>query len=152
MRLNRIRTSLTLAAIAAPVLVMTQTRSDALGVSARAREVHTRAIVVDSHDDTTQRMLYDKTFDLGARHADGNIDIPRMREGGLDALFFSIWVAERRRRAAGGEARTRPHRRRSSGGPRASERPDARDDRRRHPARRRRAQRSPRSWGWRAAT
>ena len=55
-------------------------------------EVHARAIVVDSHDDTTQRMLFDKTFDLGTRHPDGNIDIPRMREGGLDALFFSIWV------------------------------------------------------------
>ena len=55
-------------------------------------DVHARAIVVDSHDDTTQRMFFDKTFDLGVRHADGNIDIPRMREGGLDALFFSIWV------------------------------------------------------------
>lgn len=55
-------------------------------------DVHARAIVVDSHDDTTQRMLYDPTFDLGTRHANGNIDIPRMREGGLDALFFSIWV------------------------------------------------------------
>src|SRR6185436_12596304 len=51
-----------------------------------------RAIVVDGHDDTTQRMLFDKTFELGTRHRDGNIDIPRMREGGLDALFFSIWV------------------------------------------------------------
>ena len=51
-----------------------------------------QAIVVDSHDDTTQRLLFDKTFDIGARHPDGNIDIPRMREGGLDALFFSIWV------------------------------------------------------------
>jgi len=37
-------------------------------------------------------MLFDKSFDLGVRHPDGNIDIPRMREGGLDALFFSIWV------------------------------------------------------------
>jgi membrane dipeptidase len=55
-------------------------------------DVHARAIVVDSHDDTTQRMFFDKTFDLGQRHPDGNIDIPRMREGGLDALFFSIWV------------------------------------------------------------
>jgi membrane dipeptidase len=55
-------------------------------------EVHARAVVVDSHDDTTQRMFFDKTFDLGSRHPDGNIDIPRMREGGLDALFFSIWV------------------------------------------------------------
>jgi membrane dipeptidase len=55
-------------------------------------DVHTRAIVVDSHDDTTQRLLFEKGFDLGTRHENGNIDIPRMREGGLDALFFSIWV------------------------------------------------------------
>jgi len=68
-----------------------QTTSDA-PVSARAKEIHDRAIVIDTHADTTQRMLFDKTFDLGMRHTNGNIDIPRMREGGLDALFFSIWV------------------------------------------------------------
>ena len=55
-------------------------------------DVHARAIVVDSHVDTTQRLFFDKTFDLATRHSNGNIDIPRMREGGLDALFFSIWV------------------------------------------------------------
>jgi membrane dipeptidase len=60
--------------------------------SARAQQVHRRAIVVDTHDDTTQRLIFDKTFDIGARHADGSIDIPRMRDGGLDAIFFSIWV------------------------------------------------------------
>src|SRR5262249_5101556 len=26
------------------------------------------------------------------RNPNGHVDIPRMREGGLDALFFSIWV------------------------------------------------------------
>ena len=61
-------------------------------MSPRARQVHERAIVIDSHDDTTQRLIFDKTFDLAKRNADGNVDIPRMREGGLDALFFSIWV------------------------------------------------------------
>jgi membrane dipeptidase len=55
-------------------------------------EVHARAIVVDTHDDTTQRLLFEKGFDIGVRHENGNVDIPRMREGGLDALFFSIWV------------------------------------------------------------
>jgi hypothetical protein len=53
--------------------------------------VHSRAIV-DSHDDTTQRLLFDKTFDISKRQKTGNVDIPRMRDGGLDALFFSIWV------------------------------------------------------------
>src|SRR5215831_4898859 len=56
------------------------------------RDVHQRAIVVDTHDDTTQRLLGDKTFDIAARNATGSIDIPRMRDGGLDALFFLIWV------------------------------------------------------------
>jgi membrane dipeptidase len=59
--------------------------------SPAARRLHTRALVVDTHDDTPQRMVY-QGFDLGARDARGHVDIPRMREGGLDALFFSIWV------------------------------------------------------------
>ncbi|MGE5246549.1 MAG: dipeptidase, partial [Betaproteobacteria bacterium] len=61
-------------------------------ISAHARQLHDQAIVVDTHDDTTQRLLFEKGFDIGARHDNGNIDIPRMKEGGLDALFFSIWV------------------------------------------------------------
>jgi membrane dipeptidase len=60
-------------------------------ISAKARTLHFRSIVVDTHDDTTQRML-DPHFDLGMRHNDGNVDIPRLREGGVDAIFFSIWI------------------------------------------------------------
>jgi membrane dipeptidase len=60
-------------------------------ISARARKLHFSSIVVDTHDDTTQRFLGGK-FDLGPRDASGNIDIPRMKEGGLDAIFFSIWM------------------------------------------------------------
>ncbi len=55
-------------------------------------EVHAQALVVDTHIDTPQRMFFDKTFDLGARHENGNVDIPRARDGGLDAAYFSIWV------------------------------------------------------------
>jgi membrane dipeptidase len=74
-----------------PVAVLTQP-SPADAVSARAKQLHDRAIVIDSHDDTTQRLLFDKTFDISKRQKTGNVDIPRMRDGGLDALFFSIWV------------------------------------------------------------
>jgi membrane dipeptidase len=59
--------------------------------SEKARKLHFSSIVVDTHDDTTQLML-DPKFDLGARQAKGSIDIPRMREGGLGAIFFSIWI------------------------------------------------------------
>ena len=57
----------------------------------RAREIHRRAIVIDTHADTTQRLL-DEKLDLGRRAPDGHLDLPRMREGGLDAVFFSIFV------------------------------------------------------------
>jgi membrane dipeptidase len=60
-------------------------------ISARAKKLHFSSIVVDTHDDTTQRLL-DGKFDLGARTATGSIDIPRMKEGGLGAIFFSIWI------------------------------------------------------------
>jgi len=61
-------------------------------ISPRAKKLHFESIVVDTHDDTTQRLLT-PGFDIGVRHTDGGIDIPRMREGGLGAIFFSIWMS-----------------------------------------------------------
>src|SRR5829696_6861745 len=84
-----------------PVVVLTQSAQDP-PISARAKQLHDRALVVDAHDDTTQRMLFDKNFDITARHEDGNVDLPRMRDGGLDALFFFDLGAQRRHRSAGG--------------------------------------------------
>lgn len=72
----------------AAVTTKTQTQTN---ISPAARELHFQSIVVDTHDDTTQRLL-DPKFDFGVRHSDGSVDIPRMREGGLSAIFFSIWI------------------------------------------------------------
>jgi len=60
-------------------------------ISERAAKLHFHSIVVDTHDDTTQRLM-DGDFDLGPRNATGSIDIPRMKQGGLGAIFFSIWI------------------------------------------------------------
>ena len=60
-------------------------------VSEKGKKLHFSSIVMDTHDDTTQRFL-DPKFDLGVRHPDGSIDIPRMKEGGLTGIFFSIWI------------------------------------------------------------
>ncbi len=57
----------------------------------RAHEIHRRAIVIDLHADTPQRLL-DERVDWGQRLPDGHLDIPRMKEGGLAAEFFAIWV------------------------------------------------------------
>ena len=72
---------------------------------ARAARIHKQAIVVDTHIDTTQMLAIDG-WDFMARHepparggggrvADpnaGHVDLPRAREGGLDAAFFSIYM------------------------------------------------------------
>jgi membrane dipeptidase len=60
-------------------------------ISEHAHKLQSTSIVLDTHDDTTQR-LFSKDYDLGKQNRDGNVDIPRMREGGMNAIFFSIWI------------------------------------------------------------
>ena len=93
MRHHLARALLASAIAAVPIFVSTQPQPPDNLISARARALHTRAIVIDTHDDTTQRLVDEKSFDIAVRNKTGSIDIPRMREGGLDALFFSIWMS-----------------------------------------------------------
>lgn len=60
-------------------------------IAERAKKLHFSSIVLDTHDDTTQR-FFSKNYDLGKRNPDGHVDIPRMHEGGMNAIFFSIWI------------------------------------------------------------
>ena len=63
----------------------------------RAARVHKEALVVDTHIDTTM-MLGREGWDFMIRHQpvkgeDSNhVDLPRIREGGLGAAFFSIYM------------------------------------------------------------
>jgi membrane dipeptidase len=66
-------------------------RASADDIAERARKLHFSSIVLDTHDDTTQR-FFSKDYDIGKRNPDGHVDIPRMREGGMNAIFFSIWI------------------------------------------------------------
>ena len=56
-----------------------------------ALDIHRRAVAVDMHADTVQFIL-DEGADISERVETTHLDAPRMREGGLDAQFFSIWV------------------------------------------------------------
>jgi len=58
----------------------------------RARRLYDSAIVIDSHCDTTQRLLQ-ADWDFSARHEDGHMDIPRLREGGVSGVFFAVYAA-----------------------------------------------------------
>lgn len=57
----------------------------------KAQEMHQRCLVVDTHCDTTQRLLHPE-WDFTKRDAYGHLDIPRMIEGGVDALFLAVYA------------------------------------------------------------
>lgn len=61
-----------------------------------ARDLHFDSIVIDGHSDTTPR-FEDPTWSFGDRHSasDGSMDLPRIREGGLDVQFWSIYMGKR---------------------------------------------------------
>ena len=64
-----------------------------------AREIHQKAIVFDGHCDTVLRIMNDKKS-LEKKSITGQLDIPRMKEGGVNVQFFAVFI----------EAIYKPHR------------------------------------------
>ena len=64
---------------------------------AKATRIHQSVLTIDTHSDTPLNLLRDG-FDVGKRNdmaASGTkCDFPRMKEGGLDAQFFAVFVAQ----------------------------------------------------------
>nr|WP_293300038.1 dipeptidase [Allomuricauda sp.] len=56
-------------------------------------ELHRNAFVMDGHTHVMTRELLMGT-DIGQRYSDGTVDLPRAIEGGLDAMFFSVYTPE----------------------------------------------------------
>jgi membrane dipeptidase len=75
-----------LAALALPAALWAQAPS-------RARTLHQDALVFDAHVHVVDRQFY-HGGDMGQRVEDGQFDLPRAKEGGLDAMFFSLFVTE----------------------------------------------------------
>ena len=73
----------------------------------QALKFHRKIITIDSHTDTPLRLM-DAGFDFGQRHdplAEGSkIDLPRMDEGGLDGIFFGVFVGQGKRDMKGDSA------------------------------------------------
>jgi membrane dipeptidase len=55
--------------------------------------LHRKAFVMDGHTHVMTRELLTGT-DIGQRYPNGNVDLPRAREGGVDAMFFSVYTPE----------------------------------------------------------
>jgi membrane dipeptidase len=60
----------------------------------RVQRLLQRAVVVDLHCDTTQLMV-DEGYDLAQEHDYAQVDLPRMRRGGMTGVFLSIYTPAR---------------------------------------------------------
>ncbi|MBD3627058.1 MAG: membrane dipeptidase [Cyclobacterium sp.] len=56
-------------------------------------ELHRKALVMDGHTHVMTRELLMGT-DIGQRYSDGTVDLPRAKEGGVDAMFFTVYTPE----------------------------------------------------------
>ena len=61
----------------------------------RARAIHERVLTIDTHDDIPFNFATPEV-DPGIR-GDRQVDLPKMREGGLDAAFFVVYVGQTER-------------------------------------------------------
>ena len=73
-------------------------------LTAKAKKIHDKAYTVDSHVDTPM-WLTREGFDYGERHDidshRSKLDLPRMKEGGLDGVFFAVFVGQGSRDSMG---------------------------------------------------
>jgi membrane dipeptidase len=58
-----------------------------------ADDLHQKAFVFDAHIHMINRQ-FSKGGDIGERVTDGQVDLPRAKEGGVDAMFFTLFVEE----------------------------------------------------------
>lgn len=64
----------------------------------KAADIHDRVLTIDTHCDTPM-MILRSDYDMSRHHGlgedrRGKIDLPRMKEGGLDAEFFAAFVGQ----------------------------------------------------------
>jgi membrane dipeptidase len=95
MRMRTLILPLMAVLLASPSAAQRQPQSPRVG--ARDRAAHERMIVIDAHLDIADH-FDDGRWDFAARHRyaeDGTqVDLPRMREGGLDGGFFVIYTSQ----------------------------------------------------------
>jgi membrane dipeptidase len=83
--------------LAAPALLValaiaqpTDLDSGPTAISESVKKLYSSAIVIDTHVDTPSRMVIEGV-DISKRLPDGAVDLPRLKEGGVTGIFFSIW-------------------------------------------------------------
>ena len=90
----------TLAAVPAAFAQQTNDKRTEDELVARARALHERVITLDTHDDISSDFATEKD-DPGSLENKRQVTLPKMKEGGLKAGFFIVYVGQGDRTPAG---------------------------------------------------
>src|SRR5437773_12005455 len=60
--------------------------------SQSTKNLHYKAVLVDTHNDVLTSSVLGDSLDISHRLSKGHSDLDRWKEGGLDVQFFSIWT------------------------------------------------------------
>lgn len=71
--------------------MMATMTNDAANWVETARALHAKSVVLDSHCDTTMRLMK-PDWDISALHDDGHVDIPRLHAGGISAVVLAVYA------------------------------------------------------------
>jgi len=80
-----------LALVTATLLFTQMSGQTRTATDAEVMRVHRSALLIDTHNDVPGRTV--EGFDLGSRSGTGHTDIARLKEGGVGAQFFAVYVA-----------------------------------------------------------
>lgn len=72
----------------------------------KAAQIHDKVFTIDTHCDTPMRLLrsdYNPGIRNDSRQGGGKVDFVRMKDGGLDAIFFAVFVGQGERSPEGNE-------------------------------------------------
>jgi membrane dipeptidase len=92
--------------IVAAVFSLASAQNADEALARKAAEIHAKVFTVDTHIDWPSRQLRDPNFVPRERHApgersSGQWDLVRMKEGGLDGVFMSIFTSQGARTDSG---------------------------------------------------
>lgn len=78
-------------AIACLIMVLVSVQLGCATSDEGLAELHENALVWDTHNDLAYRVLYEQ-LDIGERLPAGHVDIPRLKEGGVDVQGVALYV------------------------------------------------------------
>jgi membrane dipeptidase len=81
------------AAVSLALLLLSGCSSSEEQLIRRAERIHKEYLTVDTHCHTPMSLM-ESGFDIGVKHDKGCVDLPRMKEGGLNAEFFAVFTGQ----------------------------------------------------------